>query len=620
MSVVSIICSSFVDAVQGHFFKRRTFVFFAFYCGLSSSFGQISPEEHKKHHPEEQQTAPASSSASSQPSPQPGGMMGGDMNAMMERMGVPKPKELYPELINLPHPLSQEERIQIQGLAYDRIESGLALMSEGLSAITISVSKKEFLEMQKSVNDIQEGLTRFDSGLATYRALEGGESPQNAALQWFKQEMHLQSLGVGEMQEKWFGISPFHFFIMLALIAFFFVMISMYFLKMRRAALLLKYLANGKAITPPLINENADNSDHQESLSQQAKSNKKWSGQLQIINIIQETPHVKTFYLVTLGHTLLPFNFLPGQFLSLTVNIEDKKIKRSYTIASSPTQRGHLELTIKREEKGVVSRFFHDTMKKGDKIEVTAPSGNFTFTGEEHDSIVLIAGGVGVTPMMSALRYLTDQYWPGEIFLIFSVKTKKEIIFNEELQDLARKHSNVHIAITLSQPKGDKWSGFTGRITKEMLNQVIPEITSRRFHICGPNIMMKEMKEMLLELEVPQDMIKQESFGAEAKKNTLIKTEILKKSDNERLAKITFSTSGKTTSLAPDQTVLEAAESIGVEIENSCLSGTCGTCKVKLVDGSVHMDCDDALDDQDKSSNIILACQAKSQSDVTIEA
>ena len=83
-------------------------------------------------------------------------------------------------------------------------------------------------------------------------------------------------------------------------------------------------------------------------------------------------------------------------------------MKRSYTIASSPTQAHYCAVTVKREENGVVSRFLHDEVKEGDLLELSAPGGKFVFTGEEADSIVLIAGGVGITPMMSAIRYLTD--------------------------------------------------------------------------------------------------------------------------------------------------------------------------------------------------------------------
>ena len=105
----------------------------------------------------------------------------------------------------------------------------------------------------------------------------------------------------------------------------------------------------------------------------------------------------------------LPFDFLPGQFLQIEVEPEPgKRARRSYTIASSPTQRAYVELTVKREEQGAVSRHLHDTLIVGDLVRASGPFGSFTFTGTTADSIVLIAGGVGITPMMSVLRYLTD--------------------------------------------------------------------------------------------------------------------------------------------------------------------------------------------------------------------
>ena len=95
---------------------------------------------------------------------------------------------------------------------------------------------------------------------------------------------------------------------------------------------------------------------------------------------------------------------LPGQFVSLTVRPEGEPVTRSYTIASSPTQPDYCEITVKREDQGVVSGYLHQLVHVGELLQIMGPAGRFTFTEPDGDSVVLIAGGVGVTPFMSIIR------------------------------------------------------------------------------------------------------------------------------------------------------------------------------------------------------------------------
>ncbi len=113
----------------------------------------------------------------------------------------------------------------------------------------------------------------------------------------------------------------------------------------------------------------------------------RWTGQLRVHSIVQETPNVKTFRFVPPSGSELPFEYLPGQYWTFTLSIDGKTIKRSYTIASTPSRPGYCESTIKREELGLVSRHMHDNVKEGDLLQVAAPSGKFTFTGTEESSV-----------------------------------------------------------------------------------------------------------------------------------------------------------------------------------------------------------------------------------------
>jgi ferredoxin-NADP reductase len=317
--------------------------------------------------------------------------------------------------------------------------------------------------------------------------------------------------------------------------------------------------------------------------------------------------------------TFLPFTFVPGQFLNVAFWIGGARMNRSYSISSSPTQREYVDLTVKREPRGAVSRHIVDLLKVGDQLEAAGPVGKFTFTGTEADSIVLIAAGVGVTPMMSVTRYLTEQSWAGDIFFIFTCRTPSDFIFADEVAALQRVNPNLHVAVTVSKPEGTDWKGPRGRISKELITQTVPELASRRIHLCGPPAMMDATKAILAELGVPPDQLKTESFGA-TKPTPAATGTSLKPTAPATGPLVTFSTNNKSAKIHTDQTVLELSEELSIGIQNSCRVGTCGVCKVKMTSGEVEMAIDDALDADDKANGIILACQAKPKSDIAVEA
>jgi ferredoxin-NADP reductase len=392
------------------------------------------------------------------------------------------------------------------------------------------------------------------------------------------------------------------------------------------------------------------------------------------VKVFQETPDVRTFRLASAAGPRLPFDFLPGQFLNLSFMIDGKKVNRSYTIASSPTRIGSCELTVKREAKGTASRHLHDSVREGTLIDVFAPAGRFTFTGAEADSLVMIAGGVGITPLMAKIRYLTDIGWTGHIYLVFSVKTERDIIFRDELDYLRSRFPNLHVTVTLTRagkkgvshllserpegccaqkvpdpffPRAEESSGEWehGRISPELLHRVVPQIRARRVHICGPTEMTELTRQMLQGLGVPAESIKSESFTSPARA-ALVSGEVVNgqarsltthysplttnHSSTQTAAPatpavngaraLTFARSGKSLPISAKKTVLEAAEDLGVSINYDCRSGICGQCKIKLLAGHVTMETQDALTGVDRANNLILSCQARCIDQVAVEA
>ncbi len=341
----------------------------------------------------------------------------------------------------------------------------------------------------------------------------------------------------------------------------------------------------------------------------------RWRGKLSLAEVENVTHNVKTFRFRTRDGIQIPFKYLAGQFLTLHIEPRGIPTKRSYTIASTPTWRDRIEITVKREDHGLVSRWLHDEVKIGDEIEIQAPKGTFFFTGEEAESVVLIGGGVGITPMMSKARYLTDTNWSGKIYLILGFQSPRDFIFQEELAQLQARNANLGVTVTMSGPGDEPWSGTVGHIDAGLLTAAVPDIAKRRAHLCGPPPMMDAVKAALVGLGVPDAQIKTEAFGTVKRDPTAKGT-----ASSEIAGNVSFQVSDTIAPVPVGATILDAADEAGVFIDNACRSGTCGSCRVKLVSGNVRMAVEDALTEEDKAGNYILACQAEIGSDVTVEA
>lgn len=566
---------------------------------MGAAAGAFAQEdEHAKHHASQ----PNGSTPAQNTSPDAGtpSEMGRGMGGMMEKMGAPPPKELYPSLMELPD-LPPERRAEVERLAHERMTLGVKLISSGLDQLTESSSNENYSAMQDATEQLRIGLAQFDSGLAAHRALAEGRAPRNVALEWFKKDMNLLPPAAAETTHGFFGLSWFHYFSMFVLATFAAVMIWMYFHKMRRAESLLASLkvTATRGISPvsvpsaaiPIVETPSPvaASPAGPAIGAYTIPAGRWSGQLRISKIFQETPDVKTFRLIHPSAGELPFTFEPGQFLTVSATIEGKEVRRSYSIASSSCRRTWCEITVKHAAQGVVSGYLHERVREGDLLAVTGPFGKFTFRGKEAPSVVLLAGGVGITPLMSAIRCLTDQAWTGEIFLIYACATMQDLIFREELEYLARRYPNLAVTLVLSKESSPAWKGERGYITKELLVKCIPNLNARRIHICGPPPMMDSVKSILAEINVRADQVKTENFLGSEPKPALAAAagESSAAGPAAAVAHCSFVRSGKSAALPADRTVLEASEDVEVNIEYSCRQGYCGVCKTKLLAGKV---------------------------------
>lgn len=359
-----------------------------------------------------------------------------------------------------------------------------------------------------------------------------------------------------------------------------------------------------------------------------------WKGELLVANIRQETHDVKTFRFVATTGGEIPFVHFPGQYMTLTLPIDGEIVRRSYTIASASTQRGYVELSIKRNPQGQVSRYMHDRIKVGDKIQIGAPAGKFYFDHPTAKGVVLIAGGVGITPLMSILRTLTDRVWGGNIYFINAVKSRDDLIFAQELSMLVERFENLRVLTCYSQdnsiPKNMKSNERAldkqGYLDAASLSAFLPELSALPVFLCGPLPMMQAVREVLVTLGVPNTDILTEEFASPKASSSETADSIADVANSKMLplgntATVSFAKSGQTTEIDATNTILEAAEQAGVSLPFECRSGICGQCKVKCISGKVHMSSRDAITKLEESQGYILACQSHPIDEtITIEA
>ena len=194
------------------------------------------------------------------------------------------------------------------------------------------------------------------------------------------------------------------------------------------------------------------------------------------------------------------FSFKAGQFVTLTLKIDGNEVKRAYSIATSPSDKGYFEITSKKY--GVFSTYLDEKAKVGEKIKVNGPHGLFTYE-ERCNKIIAIAAGSGIAPIRGIVRQAIEE--KKEIELLYSVKTDKDIIYEKELE-LLKNNKNFKSKVVLTGNGGK-------RIDLNFLKENLKFDDKSLFYICGPPAFVKAMVEDLKELKIKEDKIKTERFG-----------------------------------------------------------------------------------------------------------
>src|SRR5579862_1221211 len=332
---------------------------------------------------------------------------------------------------------------------------------------------------------------------------------------------------------------------------------------------------------------------------------------LLLSQIEQQTHDTKTLRFQILGERR--FCGKPGQFLTFQWTIDGKQVRRSYTVSSSPVHENYVEITPKRMVNGCVSVFLNERAKPGLAVEASGPYGQFHFDETLHKSIVLIAAGSGITPMISMLCYIDDLELATPVTLLYCVRTRADIIFENELSRLSRSLPNFKYEMCLSKPD-PAWKGCSGRLTEEFVSQRVTDLDSPTFFLCGPKGFMDSARQVLLTLGVTRDRILQESFG-----ESKLPTES-HPPEAGTAETVVFLHSEKICQVSSGSTLLELAERNGVQIPFGCRQGQCGTCATRVLSGTVRMDVEAGLTGEQKDAGYVLPCVSRAEGTVVLSA
>lgn len=341
-----------------------------------------------------------------------------------------------------------------------------------------------------------------------------------------------------------------------------------------------------------------------------------------------ESPTVCSFHLKPHDAKPLP-PFKPGQYLTFRLpnTRGNTQLIRCYSLSDRP-HSDHYRVSIKRAlppagpvavPAGLTSGLFHDVIQEGDLLDLRAPAGNFCLEPAESDPVVLIGGGIGVTPVFSMLATLLHQQSRRTVWFFYGVRNRREQLFAAELEALARDNPHITLRLCYSQPDPGDRPGvdyqLQGRVTMEVLKRELPS-SNFRFYYCGPGPMMEALTNGLKAWGVPDSHLHFEAFGPMSVKRVSQTPGTAAAQPTTHL--VTFRKSAR--SLPWDgvhATLLDLAEHAGIALPSGCRAGNCGTCAVALQWGEVSYI---QPPGSPPEARTCLTCIARPKGDVVLEA
>ncbi|KAA9327287.1 ferredoxin--NADP reductase [Hymenobacter busanensis] len=358
---------------------------------------------------------------------------------------------------------------------------------------------------------------------------------------------------------------------------------------------------------------------------------------LTVVDLTRETDDCVTIHLERPDRQ--PIASQPGQFLTLIVpcGAGTRPERRSYSLSSTPHESPRLSVTVKRVPGGLVSNYLLDNVQVGQQMEVMAPMGNFTVEPKAGAarSLVLIGAGSGVTPLMSILKSVLHTEPQSHVLLVYGNRSEDSVIFKDQLQALEQQYAGrFQVEHVYSQPQNPAAVAHKGRLNRTMLLRILEQrhqfpAAQAEYFMCGPEGMMTEARAALELLGVPANHIRRESFVASADSAETAASQpdghgTVTADDDDaittRTVTIQYEGTDYQVEVQPNQTILEAALDLDIDLPYSCQAGLCTACRGKCLSGKVHLDEREGLSDSELKQGYVLVCVGHPlTSDVVIE-
>ncbi|MGB7786126.1 MAG: ferredoxin--NADP reductase [Salinimicrobium sp.] len=330
---------------------------------------------------------------------------------------------------------------------------------------------------------------------------------------------------------------------------------------------------------------------------------------LKIKDVIRETEQAVSLEFEIPGDLKEEFSFTAGQYITIKTNVDGQEIRRSYSICTSPNEE-NFRVTVKEVEDGTFSVIANNKLKAGDTLEVHPPEGKFVFEphkGENKNSYAAFAAGSGITPVLSIIKSVLESEKHSRFVLVYGNKTPDETIFFKQLLELQMEHPDrLFIEFVYSQTKEEK--SHYGRIDSSTVNYVIKnrfkDINFTKFYLCGPEEMINNVTEILLQNDIKKEKILFELFKSE------VEGEVNADLEGETSLSITVDDEETVFNMPKNKTVLQAALDQGLDVPYSCQGGICSSCVARITEGKAEMEKNSILVDSEIEEGLVLTCQA----------
>jgi len=342
--------------------------------------------------------------------------------------------------------------------------------------------------------------------------------------------------------------------------------------------------------------------------------------ELVVTKVVRETPDAVSLSIDDPSGR--PIDYKLGQFLTLILDVAGQEIRRPYSFSTSPYDGRLPALTIKRIPGGQASTHLVENVRENDTLRAIGPSGAFTATPDprRRRHLVMLAGGSGITPIMSILRGVLAAEPESRVTLVYGNRSERDIIFRYALDALAFKQGGrLVIDHVLSDPTPG-WEGPTGLLDRKTVmarlrTLAVQDDDDTEYYLCGPDPMLEGCRDALDRRNVPSDRIFEERY---------VKPEVSggttpDVADRPVKMKVTRAGAQALVTVAPGQSLLDAGLAAGVDMPFSCTMGGCGACRVKLVAGEVSMAEPNCLRADEREAGYTLACSSYPKGPVAVE-